>query len=220
MGCSVKPRRRALGLLCGALWTALSVAAPLAVAERAGQRGGTLQLVLATDGSLLDPQAMNNEAALVVCDLIYEPLYRDTGAGPEPALAAALPQITNKTSVVIPLRRGLTFHDGTPVTPTFVAAYLEKMQRGPRGYLLRALGPIRATGDGIAFELAQPMPSLAAVLALPQTAIVARSGVGAGPVALLARNDNNAPLTFAAFAHYHSGRPTLDRIDLAGTGLT
>lgn len=215
----MKPHLRGLGLVCVALCSALSTG-PQAVAERAGQRGGTLQLVLATDGSLLDPQATNSEAALAVCDLLYEPLYRDTGAGPTPALAAALPQITNKTSVFIPLRRGLTFHDGTAVTPTMVAAYLDKTQRGPHGYLLRALGPIRATDEGIAFELAQPMPSLAAVLALPQTAIVARPGVGAGPFALLAREERNAPLTFVAFAHYHGGRPALDRIEVRWTNTS
>src|SRR5688500_10826442 len=88
----------ALALACG-----LSHAATLRVANQG-------------DALSMDPHSLNESLQLSITGNIYEPLVgRDKKLGLAPALATKWAQ-TSPTVWRFDLRKGVTFHDGTPFT--------------------------------------------------------------------------------------------------------
>lgn len=92
-------------LLCGAAWLACSAA-----------QAATLRVADAGDVQSMDPHSLNETLQLSFTGSIYEPLV---GRGKDMSLVPALATKWTKTSPTVwrfELRKGVTFHDGSPFT--------------------------------------------------------------------------------------------------------
>lgn len=111
-----------------------------------GATGGTLR-ILASDGSpndTLDPLRMERAFQILAAPLIYESLVDlDEQLLPVPRLAASFEPAAGGKSWTFRLRDGVTFHDGSPLTPADVAFSIT-----------RALDPAAGSGNSLAGQLA------------------------------------------------------------------
>ena len=103
---------------------ALAAAAPLvACSRRALRDDAPLELVVANDATTLDPRYASDVYGLRVSRLVHATLlspHPDTLA-PEPWLASSVEEESGG-ALVVTLRAGATFHDGTRVTARDVIA--------------------------------------------------------------------------------------------------
>ncbi len=204
-----------------------AVAAAPAAAETRPRYGGSVEAALLGAPSTLDPVLARSHAEISLAGLLFDGLYRyDELGGVAPQLAAAAPVLDEARKVVIiPLRRGATFHDGSAITAAAVAASLERLRGSAMGWALTGVAKITAvdTAAGSRLELAGAvdLSTLAQRLALPQAGIVAAKGVrgdtavGSGPFALAALRRRERSIRLTAFETYHAGRPYLDEVVLS-----
>ncbi|HVK88710.1 MAG TPA: ABC transporter substrate-binding protein [Kofleriaceae bacterium] len=204
---------------CRALLVLVAVTAQVH-AEGRPRYGGTVEGALLSAPVSLDPAAASVHAELVCVDLVFDTLYR---VGPEgivhPHLALALPEVT-KDRVRIRLRKDVRFHDGSTLTGQDVVASLERVRTTPARWALAPVSSIRADAEGVELVLKAPAPELAALLALPATAVtkggkaVGARPVGSGPFAVGAFDPRTRRLQLDAFDGHFAGRPYLDRLVL------
>ena len=111
--------------------------------------------VQATSKSIvtLDPAYAYDAASLAVISNVYEPLIsckNTTTSEYEPVLSAEVPSLKNgrisddRTTYVFPIRKGIFFHDGTPLTPedakySLMRLMLQDREGGPSSLLLRPI---------------------------------------------------------------------------------
>lgn len=111
----------------------------------AGAAGGTLR-ILASDGSTndtLDPLRMERAFQILAAPLIYESLVDlDEQLLPVPRLAESFEPAAGGRTWTFRLRSGVTFHDGSPLTPADVAFSIT-----------RALDPDAGSGNSLAGQL-------------------------------------------------------------------
>src|SRR5690606_3485257 len=133
----------------------------------------------------LDPAEARTHAELTVAGLAFDTLFRagDDGAV-VPHLAAAEPTYDEKrTTAYIPIRQGVRMHDGSELTPSDVAASLQR-ERNVARWLLVGMTAVKADGDGIVISLRAPQPELTLQLAAPQLGITKNGkagSIGTGP---------------------------------------
>lgn len=106
--------------LTAVLWSATS----LAIAEPA--KGGVIDVATIGEPPTLDPMASTADLVGIVTQHMFETLYTfDAKWGVTPLLAADMPQISaDGLTYTIPLRAGVKFHDGNPMTSADVVASL------------------------------------------------------------------------------------------------
>lgn len=214
---------RVIGVMRVTLAVAVAArAATLAHAETRPQYGKTVDASLFGAPVELDPVAAQAHADLTVVGLVFDTLYT---IGPDgavaPHLALALPVFDPaRATAHIAIRRGVVFHDATPLLASDVAASLERV-RANVGWVLAPVASVRASGDGIELALRVPTADLATLLALPQTAITKhgqapapRQPIGSGPFAVESFDPANKKLVLRAFDDHFAGRPYLDRLEL------
>lgn len=223
--------RRAMAALSFVAAVVSSGARSVAYAETRPRYGGVVEAALLGAPATLDPVLARSHAEVSLVGLLFDGLYRyDELGGVTSQLAAGLPIVDEvRKVVVIPLRSGATFHDGTPVNAAAVAASLERLRGSAVGWILSGVTRIsaveRASPGGAAvsaIELAGAvdLSTLAQRLALPQAGIVAAKGVrgdaavGSGPFSLSALRRKERSIRLAAFEAYHAGRPYLDEVVL------
>jgi ABC-type transport system substrate-binding protein len=191
-------------------------------------RGGTLTVARPLDSLALDPYRDSSATGTWVYGLIFEPLLTLTpDMKVRPGLASAS-RITSPTSVRLTLRRGVKFHDGTPLDARAVKAHFDRMfNASAPGVWASFAGPIKAAevvGDyTVRIETKEPFSPILANLAGVHGGIVSptavrrwgedfgRNPVGTGPFKfvewrsrdriVLARNDD-----------YWGEKPALERI--------
>jgi peptide/nickel transport system substrate-binding protein len=104
----------------------------------------------AGDALTLDPHAQNEGPTHALNHQIYEPLIiRDAQGKPLPALAESWSITSDPTVWEFRLRRGVTFHDGSPFTAEDVVFSLERARQptsGMRG-LLASIESVRKADD-------------------------------------------------------------------------
>jgi len=136
---------------------ALSLGAP----AQASSDATTLDYALAAGVDSLDPHWAYDAASLFVIDQVYETLIDFKGESLdafEPRIATVVPSLANGflskdgLTYAFPLRSGVTFHDGTPMTPEDVKYSLLRFllldrDGGPSNLLLTALLGVRHSGD-------------------------------------------------------------------------
>jgi len=96
------------------------------------KRGGTLRLVLSdgNSGDSLLATRMNNTWTPIMFLAMYDPLVRlDNGFQPHPGLLEGWENSNDAKTWVFHLRRGVTFHDGSPLTAKDVAYSLQYVMR-------------------------------------------------------------------------------------------
>ncbi|GAA4905319.1 peptide/nickel transport system substrate-binding protein [Actinomycetospora succinea] len=170
-----------------------------------------------------------NEATLATRLGVTEPLVTLVGGTPIPALATAWTQIA-PTAWRFVLRPGVTFHDGSPLTPDAVAGSLNRAAAAtpvPRALasLAEAGLPVtaRADGDGVVVTTPVPDPVLPQRLASPELVVLAPGAyadptrpspvrAGTGPF-VLERVDGSAGATLAANPAYWRGPVAAPGVD-------
>lgn len=171
--------------------------------------GGTLHISMQAAPVSLDPGQATDTTQFEILPLIMDSLtVLDDQGLPRPALATAWNSEAGDQRWHFTLRLGITFSDGSPVSPESVAA------------ALRAVHPewkIVAMSDGIVIERDNPLPGLPAELALPRNAIARREGgkiIGSGPF-VISQWQPRKSLTLTARSDYWAGQPFVGSIEIA-----
>jgi len=140
--------------------------------------------------------------------LIFDTLVVLDGRGiPQPALSSSWQADPGNQRWRFNIRRGVTFQDGTTVTPDGVAASL------------RSISPnwkVFSSGEAVVIECDAPTANLPAILALTRYSVAKRSGgklTGSGPFAVVGWEPGKK-LILMARDDYWDGRTFLDRIEI------
>lgn len=219
-----------LGLLVGA---PLASAAPAAVARRSA---GTLRIgAIIPDGSL-EPPLLQSLGALSISHIPGEQLvFADKNSVLRPRLATSWKASRGAKTWTFQIRKGVKFHDGTPLTPDDVVTTFRRLLTKDSQALSSYKGVIqrvRKVGSGaVAFDLAAAnglFPYLVGqmtyqAIILPKTyqlpSDLSKPGDwtnrmnGTGPFTLK-ENRGSAGFTFEANPNYWGGRPAIDTVEL------
>ncbi len=180
----------------------------------------------------LDPAATYGWAGVNVIYNLSNTLYTNKlgQAELEPQLATEMPEISDDNLLYkIPLRKGVTFHDGTPFNAEAMKFSLERFIKngGKPSFLLSELvESIEATGEyELAIELKQPFSGFTAILAFPGTCAVSPKAyeigkdkfnsnifVGTGPYKLAEYNVDSIRLD--VFEDYWGEKPANKGVDM------
>lgn len=198
-------------------WRCLAVnsllaAALVVVAETRPQYGGTLHVAMRLAPASVDPADPTQPDSLAwrnLTLLMYETLATtDDNGRMKPALATSWVVSAGNQRWQLHLRRGVRFHDGTPLTAETAAGSL------------RAANPswhVSVDGDSVVIERDAADPEMLAELALPRNAVVKRSSdsqpIGTGPFYIVEWQPGKK-LTLAAEENYWRGRPFVDGIEV------
>jgi peptide/nickel transport system substrate-binding protein len=201
---------------------AVACVATLAHAETRPRYGGKVEGALFGAPAAFDPVLAEAHADVTVVGLVFDTLYTIAADGtvrPHLALGPPVFDAVHATAHIA-IRRGVVFHDATPLTASDVADSLERA-RTKVGWLLAPVTAIRASGDGIELALRAPAAELSTLLALPQAAITrhgqapaAGRPIGTGPFAFDGFDPATRRLALKAFDDHFAGRPYLDRLEL------
>src|SRR5207249_10080610 len=127
------PRRNFLPLSALASAGLASGAAVLpALAQTAPKKGGTLRVGFYLEASTMDPHLSGSKVDRQIYHNIYEPLIvLDTNLGLKPGLAESWQQPDART-LVLKLRRGVKFHDGTDFNAEVAKFNFNRMKTEPK----------------------------------------------------------------------------------------
>lgn len=238
---SVNVSRREL--LRAALYGAGLASVPTLVTPALAQspkRGGVLRWYLPDDPPDLDPHMQTTSSLQWVLGMCYNGLLRfnvGPGNGPE-SEAASTPILDlaeryehpNPLIWIFHLRRGVKFHDGTPLTADDVAFSLDRIRtRKPefqRSYAFTLLDSVKATGDRtVTVALKQPYAAFLNQLAAAYTRIAPRrvieakgdmkqTIVGTGPFKLQEYRRGQRMTLVRNPDYWEPGIPYVDAVDI------
>jgi len=178
--------------------TSASAAATSAPAKPAVTRGGTLRIGLDSDLTTMDPHLSTAAVDRQVYQSIYNPLVRlDKDLTLKPELAEKW-EFTDPTTLVMNLRKGVKFHDGTDFNAAAVKVNFDRMMnpdtKSLRAAEISSVKEVQVVDDfTIKLILKAPNAALLAVLSdragmMISTAAItkygkdlARNPVGTGP---------------------------------------
>ena len=192
--------------------SSLLVSAMAAHAETRPQYGGTLHVAMRAAPVSLDPAdgASDSFGRRNLTMLLFESLVTlDDGGHVQPALAVSWQAAPgSRRSLQFILRRGVKFHDSTPLSAEIAAASL------------RTANPswnVAADGESVVIERDGSGPESVAELALPRNAITKKNpdglASGTGPFQITDWQPGKK-LTVSANDGYWGGRPFLDGIEI------
>jgi peptide/nickel transport system substrate-binding protein len=166
---SFRARLRGAGCasaLCAAVAASARCAAIAATAfgaMLAGAPAGATTMTWATANDILglDPHANNHGVTNAMKSNIYEPLIRRQADGSlAPALAERW-ETPTPTTWRFHLRRGVTFHDGSPLTAADVVMSAERVRQNDMAYVLQSVERVTAVDDHtVEMETRGPSPIL------------------------------------------------------------
>ncbi len=188
------------------------IACTMAAAETRPQYGGVVRASMRAAPTSLDP-ADNSQPDSVgrrsLTLLMFDTLVTvDESGRIQPSLATSWQTSSGNQRWQFRIRRGVTFHDGTPLSAEIAAASL------------RAANPpwnVSADADSVVIQRETSDTELLAELALPRNAIAKRNSEGApsgtGPFHVT-DSQPGRKLTLAADENCWRGRPFLDSIEI------
>lgn len=194
-------------------WLAINslLLAVSASAETRPQYGGTLHVTMRASLSSLDPadkSSADSFARRSITGLIFDRLVTTDDSGHiKAALAASWEASQGIQRLQLQLRRGVKFHDGTPLTVEIAAASLR---------FANASWTVRNAGESVIIEGASSNSEVLAELSLPRNAIVKRDAdrvSGTGPFHIVDWQPGKK-LILAAEEEHWLGRPFLDGIEI------
>ncbi|WP_255621395.1 ABC transporter substrate-binding protein [Pseudonocardia sp. DSM 110487] len=208
----------------------IAVLALLAACGRGGGgEGGTPvpdgELRIAAQFSPRSGYAIDTDDAYILTQLgATEALTAASADGQvRPALAESWSQIDPLTWRFV-LRSGVTFHDGTPLTPAAVVTalgYVAGVAAPPRALRGLGLAAVEDGADAVRIATAHPDPILPLRMSSPNAVILAPSayaggapsviGTGTGPMRLTAV-EGTQQAVLERFDGYWGGRPALARV--------
>jgi peptide/nickel transport system substrate-binding protein len=173
--------------------------------------GGTLRVVVRNAPSSLDPVDPSQQDSLItrsVSRLIFDTLViLDERGRTQAGLATFWQAQPGNQRWQFTIRRGVSFHDGTAVSPDAVAASLRTANPNWKVF---------ATGEAVVIECDVPTPNLPAILALTRYGIAKRVGgklTGSGPF-VISGWDPGKKLALRARDDYWGGRAFVDAVEV------
>jgi peptide/nickel transport system substrate-binding protein len=170
----------------GGATTPASAAKPTAAAAAAGaaaspSKGGTLRIGLSTDIVTLDPHLSGSKIDRQVYHNLYDPLLiLDDKLGIQPNLAESY-QTPDPQTLILKLRSGLKFHDGTDLNAEAARFNFDRMANDPKSVRKGEVANIAST------EVLDPL-TLKISLKQPDSSLLAtltdRAGMMISPTAL------------------------------------
>lgn len=196
-----------------ALAAALCLTSCVASVTGGARRVGYAVVALQEAPDALDPTTASSFVGRIVFANMCEKLYDvDSGLNLVPQLAATLPEITDGgLTYTVPLRPGVLFNDGTPLTADAVVRSLVRHKTdklSQRTAELANVSSVRAVGPlTVQLTLSRPFAPLTSVLA-------DRAGMILSPAALdrYGENFGQHPVCVGPFGF--ESRPSPDEIDL------
>lgn len=178
------------------LFTAVTIALPLLVAH-----GGELRVGFSMDALTMDPGNYRNRETETIIRNMYDGLLtRDSKMNLVPELAESWRAIDAKT-YEFRLRKGVKFHDGTPLTADDIKFTFERLitegaiggLTSPRKSLLGPLKEVRVVDSRIVqFVLEKPWPMLPAMI--PFQEVVSKTFVEkVGPLGMATQVNGTGP---------------------------
>lgn len=172
--------RRHFGLLLGAGAGMHALGLTAARAAETPQRGGHLKIALASQSTndTFDSAKSVHPGDYIRCASVYSYLTRlDSDGRAQPQLALSYEPNADVTEWVLSLRKGVMFHDGTPLTPQDVVFSIlrHKQERVASSVsrLVKNVADVVAEGDDkIRIKLAEPDADIPVMLAISQFAVV------------------------------------------------
>jgi peptide/nickel transport system substrate-binding protein/oligopeptide transport system substrate-binding protein len=175
----------------------------------------------------LDPQAVSDLTSIRIAEDQFEGLTRYNAAGlPEPGLASGWSASANGLVWRFPLRPGLAFSDGMPITAALFPGLLARLRApasaSPVRPLFEAIDRIDAPDPAtVVIHLRHPFPALPELLAQPGLAALPlhrvrwtadRPLVTSGPYRLLSWAQGDRML-LGANLRWHDGRPPFAKVE-------
>jgi peptide/nickel transport system substrate-binding protein len=222
-------RRRFIAATAG--MSSLSLAA-FDVHAQSPRRGGVLRVSVDQAVSKLNPLLTRVNPEYMVSELLYSALTRlGVDMSVEPDLAASWSSSPDLTQWTFVLRKGVTFHDGSPMTANDVVATFEAiLDAKTASPARRNVGPITkiAAKDAntVVFTLSAPFADLPVTLAYTNAKIIPasviksgmaaldRAAIGTGPFKLVSFEGDRKIVVTRNEAYYDKARPYLDRIEI------
>lgn len=174
-------RAAALGLTAAAANTMLATS----LRAQTPQKGGTLKIGMQGGGSTdsLDPALAANQVTFQLLRMFGEPLIETdpSGTGLQMRLAEAVDSSPDAKVWTFRIRKGVTFHDGSPMTPDDVLATLrrhsdEASQSGALG-IMTGISDMVVDGDNLVITLETANADLPYLLADYHLLIQPKGGV-------------------------------------------
>lgn len=223
-------RRQFMGLLAGA-----AVMGPAGFSSRvqaAPTKGGRLLVSAPTNPSSMDPATggagSDHTFLYTVYDTLIEWEYETLKAKPGLALSW---KYTDPQTLVLELRQGVVFHDGTPFDAQAVKFNLERNRQDPRSNVkadLVTVDSVEVTGPfQVTLKLKQPDTALPLILSDRAGMMVSpkavqekgaehdRNPVGTGAWKFESWKDNERIVVVRNDKYWKEGQPYLDAVEFA-----
>jgi peptide/nickel transport system substrate-binding protein len=224
-------RREAIALTTGAL--AAAGFAGRAQAQGTPKRGGTLRISASANPSSLDPATGGAGSDHAFLFTIYDTLteWDFETLKPKPGLAESW-KFSDPTTLVLNIRPGITFHDGTPLDAEAVKFNLERNKSDQKSNIkadLASMASVEVTGPlQVTLKLSTPDAALPGILSdragmmVSPTALkaaeggtVARKPVGAGAYAFVSWADGEKIVVKRNEKYWKANRPYPDGIEFS-----
>jgi ABC-type transport system substrate-binding protein len=223
-------RRAALGLMAGA---AGAMTPGFVMAQETPKKGGTLRVSAFTNPSSLDPATGGAGSDHTFLFTMYDTLTEweyDT-LKPKPGLAESW-SFTDLTTLVLKIRSGVMFHDGTPLDAEAVRFNIARGKNDAKSNIkadLATLASVEVTGPlQVTLKLSTPDTALPAILSdragmmVSPTALKAaasgdlkRTPVGTGAYTFVSWADGERIVTKRNDKYWKPNRPFMDGIEFA-----
>ncbi|MFI6451317.1 ABC transporter substrate-binding protein [Streptosporangium amethystogenes] len=167
----------------------------------AAAEDATLRIGMASDAQSLDPPNFSLTADFIRLDLIYERLVKlDPNGKPIPGLATSWEQ-NSDTEWTFTIRDGITFTDGTDLTPEVVKTNLERAIKAPQGKgYLGVIKSVELVGDKqVKLILSRPFSSLLNNLSVPVAGIISAKAIKENEKNLSANPVGTGPYTLKSW---------------------
>jgi peptide/nickel transport system substrate-binding protein len=193
------------------------------------RKGGRIKVAGAASAvsDTLDPAKQSNHTDYIRGFTFYNGLtYLDGSLTPQPQLAEEFTTKDAKTWV-FKLRRGVTFHDGKPLTPQDVVFSIMRHKNPAIGSKAKVLADqieeVTATGPNeVTFRLVAPNADLPVILGTYHFHIIKdgttdfNAGIGTGPYKLKEFKPGVRSIAVRNENYWKPGRPYLDEIEYVG----
>jgi peptide/nickel transport system substrate-binding protein len=150
------------------------------------ERGGTMVYGRYADSLFLDPVLNDANVDIWILSNLYDTLIlpSDDGKGLKPGLATDWKVSDDGLSVMLTLRDGIMFSDGSPITADDVIWSLKRAadpKNGIWNFLVSSIDDVTADGNKITIKLKHTDPAILAALTVFNTAILPKKVFEAAP---------------------------------------